>query len=72
MNVTIPAGLLCSIAKADDKQRCWKGYTTRKAVEGEIIHDDSGAIVVKCGEWLILTRLDRLRDAGKPQQKTMF
>lgn len=60
---TIPAGYECSVCRSDDEDRQWMRHVTKKDVVAiEKPGGDSGAIVLECDGWLILTRLDRLKD----------
>jgi hypothetical protein len=61
--ITIPKNLECSICRANDPHRVWKQYVTRKEAVGEEMNKGKGAVVVKIGEWLLLTRWDNLAKA---------
>lgn len=52
----IAPGTLVSIKSADDTNQPWKAYTTRKEAIGERVAGSSGAIVIRVGAWLILTK----------------
>lgn len=61
--ITIPKNLECSICRANDPHRQWKQHVTRKEVVGEEMNRGKGAVVVRVGEWLLLTRWDSLARA---------
>ncbi len=61
--IHIPKNLECSICRANDPDRQWNRYVTKKEAIGEKINGGSGAVVVKVGEWLLLTRWDSLAKA---------
>lgn len=61
--ITIPKSLECSICRANDPKRKWTRYVTKKEAVGEKINGGSGAVVVKVGEWLLLTRWENLAKA---------
>ena len=56
MKIEIPSGLMVSVWRADDPNQKMRAHTMRRTVVGELVHQDSGAIVVEVGEWMILTR----------------
>jgi len=61
--IPIPKDLECSICRANDPKRQWTRYVTRKEAVGEKVNGGSGAVVVKVGDWLLLTRWDSLARA---------
>lgn len=61
--ITIPKNLECSICRANDPRRQWTRYVTKKDAVGEKVNGGSGAVVVKVGEWLLLTRWENLARA---------
>lgn len=63
--ITIPKNLECSICRDNDMKRRWNKYITKKEVVGEKMNWGSGAVVVKVGEWLLLTRWDNLAKASQ-------
>ena len=53
----IPAGLLCSICAAQDPDRRWKAYTTKRRAVGRRVGGTSGAVVILVEyKWLVLSR----------------
>lgn len=66
MPVNVPAGLLCSVCRAEDSSRQWRAHRTRRSVEAtDTGQGSSGAAVLRCGEWLILTRWKNLRTMSR-------
>jgi hypothetical protein len=63
--ITIPKNLECSICRANDPHKHWKQYVTKKEVVGEKVNWGRVAVVVKVGEWLLLTRWDNLTKASQ-------
>ena len=63
--IAIPKNLECSICRANDPKRQWKSYLTKKEAVGEKVNGGSGAVVVKVGEWLLLTRWNNLAKASQ-------
>ena len=63
--IAIPKNLECSICRANDPKRQWTRYVTRKEAVGEKVNGGSGAVVVKVGDWLLLTRWDNLAKASQ-------
>ena len=63
--INIPKNLECSICPANDPRKRWQRYVTKKEAVGEKVNGGSGAVVVKVGEWLLLTRWDDLAKASQ-------
>ena len=67
MTLTLPAGTTVSVARVDDPARRWRAHRTRRrlAFVGEYrtpqVRGSSGAVVFREGEWLILTRWNRIK-----------
>lgn len=61
--IAIPKNLECSICRTNDPRRQWTRYVTKKDAVGEKVNGGSGAVVVKVGEWLLLTRWENLAKA---------
>lgn len=63
--IAIPKNLECSICRANDPRRQWTRYVTKKDAVGEKVNGGSGAVVVKIGEWLLLTRWENLAKSSQ-------
>lgn len=67
MTFHIPSGTTVSICKVDDEDRRWKSHTTKRDLLFTNEHRDgstygsSGAVIFKEGDWLILTRRERVK-----------
>lgn len=62
----IPTGTLLSVCRTDDARRQWHPHTTHRelvfdaAYRTREVHGSSGAVVFRYGDWLILTRWDKV------------
>ena len=68
--IAIPKNLECSICRANDPKHQWIKYVTKKDAVGEKVNGGSGAVVVKVGDWLLLTRWDNLAKASQYPKTT--
>lgn len=66
--IPIPKNLECSICQANDPKHQWKRYVTKKDTVGEKVNGGSGAVVIRVGEWLLLTRWDSLAKASQDRK----
>jgi hypothetical protein len=60
----IAPGTLVSVCKSSDSDRQWKPHTTKIEAVGVRIGGSSGAIVLRVGDWLVLTRQDQVSILG--------